>query len=553
MTRQLPSGCRAPLVIIGAGPTGLTLANICAELAVPVVLIERNETTVQEPRAVSIDDEALRGMQLAGVVDAVHAGMASGYGSHYLSDNGVCFAKVEPLDQRYGFDKRNAFHQPELEATLRQAVEARPLVTTWFGHEVTALRQDGDGVTLTIRRPDGAEVELLAAYVAACDGGRSSIRQAIGVELEGLTYAERWLIVDIMGTANRFRHTQVYCDPRRPCISLPGPGGSRRFEVMVFDEADEERLSAPEGLKALLATYGESDCEVRRVRGYTFHARAATRWSVGRVHLLGDAAHLTPPFAGQGMNSGLRDAVNFGWKIAAVLSGQLGVGVLETYQVERKPHAWRMIDLAMTLGRVMMPRSRLRARLVQWGFQLLGVHPGVKRYLAEMRYRPPPRFETGFLAPDGRSSRVTMVGRMFPQPIVEDIRRERRPLDDVIGKSFTVIAYDDDPRRPLAALDRDRLAKLGIEVIGLTPWRFNPPEGVVPCYRDASGAARMAEVEPYVGWLLLLRPDRYVAAAAPVARAGEFVTIIEGLFATAGEPARHGDRMDVTPALKRAS
>ncbi|WP_413206005.1 bifunctional 3-(3-hydroxy-phenyl)propionate/3-hydroxycinnamic acid hydroxylase [Rhodospirillum sp. A1_3_36] len=534
MTELGTTGWHAPLVIVGAGPTGLTLANICGELGVETLLIEKNQTTVEEPRAVSIDDEALRGMQLAGVVDKVLDRMASGYGSHYLSDTGVCFARVEPQDQRYGFEKRNAFHQPELEATLRETLARHPSVTSLFGHEVLDLTQDGEGVRMTVRRPDGTDVSLRADYLAACDGGRSTIRKAIDAEMVGSTFSERWLIIDIVGTANRFRHTQVHCDPRRPCISLPGPGGTRRFEVMVFDEDDEARLSAPEGLRALLASHGETDCTVRRVQGYTFHARTASHWSQGRVHLLGDAAHLTPPFAGQGMNSGLRDAVNFGWKIAEVLSGRIGPGLLDTYQVERKPHAWQMIELAMTLGRVMMPRSRVRARLVQWGFQLLGVHPGIKRYIAEMRYRPQPRFPRGFLHPDGRPSRETMVGRMFPQPIVEDPDRERRLLDEVIGKGFTVIAYDPDPVGAFAAVDLDRLAALGLRPFGLTPWRYNPPRCPIPCFRDASGMARMAPLETYQGWVLVLRPDRYVVAALPRERAAELVGLMESLFATAG-------------------
>lgn len=541
-----------PVVIVGAGPTGLTLANLLGQLEVATIVVECNAETVQEPRAVSIDDESLRIMQAAGLAESVLADVSSGYGSHYYGPGGRRFAVVEPVARDYGFDKRNAFQQPRLEATLRNGLERFPSVELYFEHELIAVDDTGEGrVALRVRRPDGREVGVSSEYVVACDGARSGIRKSLGIDLVGSSFSERWLIVDIVGTKNRFRHTQVFCNPRRAGITLPGPDGTRRFEFKLHPGESAEEVTRPESVRRLLAAHGPDEhATLRRVRVYTFHARVARVWSRGRVFLLGDAAHLTPPFAGQGMNSGLRDALNLGWKLAAVVQRTLGPELLASYEVERRPHAWQMIRLALRMGRVFGPSDMIRAHLLQIGFRLLNLYPPAADYIGQMKYKPKPRFSDGFLIGDGRGPRRTLVGRLLPQPLVEFPDRRRMLLDDALGPGFSVVVYDVDPDAAFAGVDRKRLDALGVRAFGLTPQAYNPTHEDLACARDVEGLAERTAWAAYRGWFLVLRPDRYVAAAAPCRKAPALIALLQRLFelaGTAGEAAlvesRSGTRL----------
>ncbi|SHG52744.1 3-(3-hydroxy-phenyl)propionate hydroxylase [Kaistia soli DSM 19436] len=507
----------ADIVIVGAGPTGLTLANLLGGMGVSVALIERNLTTVQEPRAVSIDDESMRTMQAIGLSQAVEAIVARGYGSRYLSPKHELFLTVEPTSREYGFDKRNGFQQPELEGVLRAGLDRYPHVRQWFGWEMNAFSQTDTGATVEIIDAAGATRAVSGRYMVACDGGRSPTRSQLGIKLEGSTFAERWLIVDLVRTNNRFRHTEVYCDPARPCISLPGPDNIRRYEFMLHQDEDEKAATDEAFVRDLLSRVGpDRDAVFKRVRVYTFHARMATRWRDGNIFLAGDAAHLTPPFAGQGMNSGLRDAHNLGWKLAEALRGPVDDAVLDSYETERKPHAWEMITLALRMGRVMMPENATKAALTRAAFRGLGLYPPARDYFAQMRYKPKARFRAGLMWADGRSERQTMVGRLIPQPIVEDVRRRRHLLDAVLPDRPVVLLFEDYPDRAISAETVARLEAAGAAVIGLTPEWMNPVEAPIPIYRDATALFSAPAMRPYLGHALLVRRDRFIAAATPI-------------------------------------
>ncbi|RAI40105.1 bifunctional 3-(3-hydroxy-phenyl)propionate/3-hydroxycinnamic acid hydroxylase, partial [Rhodoplanes roseus] len=495
------------VAIVGAGPTGLTLANLLGRAGVSVVLVERNEGTVREPRAVSIDDESLRTLQAAGLIDAVLADVALDYGSRYFGPDGRRFLAVEPSGRDYGFPKRNAFEQPRLEATLRAGLSRFAGVTTLFGHACESAAEDATGVTLMLRDPAGAAVELRAKYLAACDGGRSMFRKLVGATMTGSTYRQRWLIVDLAATKERLRQTRVVCDPARPLITLPGPGGIRRYEFMLRDDEDDAAATEPDFVRRLLAAHGpDADAPVVRRQVYVFHARIADRWATARIHLAGDAAHLSPPFAGQGMNSGLRDAHNLAWKLAAVVKGELGDALLATYQVERAPHAWALIRLATTMGRVMMPTSPLQGALVRSAFRLAGLVPPVQAWFAQMKYKPKPFYRDGVVqaADDG----LGVAGRMLPQPELERPDRSRCRLDACLGDGFALLACGRDAQAVLAAVPLQALALPGLSRLAVLPPDCNPDpaQAGVPGGRDVAGLLD--------GWLggraalLLVRPDR---------------------------------------------
>jgi 3-(3-hydroxy-phenyl)propionate hydroxylase len=504
-----------PVIIVGAGPNGLTTASLLARYGVDVLLIERNETTVQEPRAVSIDDESLRTMQAIGVVDTVVSRVVLGYGSDYFSARGSRFLRVRPTTKEYGYPRRNAFRQPIFEQQLREYFYTHAVKGTrseaWFSTELIDFRQGADSVDLVLRRADGSVVEVCTPFLVACDGGRSFVREKLGIKLSGSTFRERWLILDLEETRDDTRDTKVFCDPARPCLSLPGPDRTRRFEFMLHEGENEPEVTSAEFTRKLLSRHGEENTPLRRSRVYTFHARMADRWRDGRIFLVGDAAHLTPPFAGQGMNSGIRDAHNLAWKLAAVVQGRLGPRLLETYEQERRKHVWEMILLALRMGIVMMPRSSWSAFWLQAAFRVLGVVPPARAYFAEMKYKPKPRFDSGFLAHGRSQGGAPLIGRLFGQPSVSSADRTAL-LDEFLGNDFALVAMPHTSPDLFDRLPADLWPPLKIRRIAIRPSgdSASVPEGVTCVFDDTGDFSRSMQGLP--PGLALIRPDRYVAA-----------------------------------------
>lgn len=517
-----PSRTHYPVIIVGAGPTGLTLANLLGVYGVETLVLERNAATVQEPRAVSIDDESLRIMQAAGVVSEVMAQTVAGYGSHYFSAQGRCFAKVQPTEQPFGFPRRNAFRQPVLERQLRGALGRFPHVATKFQHELESFEQSAGGVTLQVTDAEGGAQALTCDYLAACDGASSGVRRQLGIKMAGSTFSERWLILDLENSPSGSPHTKVFSNPARPCIALPGPNLTRRYEFMLHSHERDEDILAPQTVRHLMDTHDAAPQSVlvRKVV-YTFHARIADRWKDGCVMLAGDAAHLTPPFAGQGMNAGLRDANNLAWKLAAVTTGRLGPGLLGTYEDERRDHAWAMIRFALNMGKVIGPKSVLMAKSVEWLFRVLAYFPAARDYVAQMKFKPPPRFAKGFLAPDGGGHKHTLVGRLYPQPHVRTADGREVLLDDILGHGFSILVRSSRADAVLPSLAGKPWSDLGarIVVIGRDVTEF--------------GAAN-PRLARYADHVILLRPDRYVAACVAVddvTRGGDKIaTLIASTF-----------------------
>ena len=477
------------MLVVGAGPTGLTLANILGLHGIRTTLVERNAATVSEPRAVSIDDESLRTMQYIGLADVVSERIVLGYGSYYYSAGGSCFARVVPETLEYGFPRRSAFRQPVLEAQLREGLKRFACVDVRFETNVESVRDVGTHVEVKSGPRLRGESNLSTKYLVACDGGSSAIRESLGIALSGSTYDCQWLIVDLAGSTDKFRHTRVYCDPARPGLALPGPEGTRRYEFMLLPGEDPDAFLEESNVRRLMARHSAEDAKLPIVRKviYHFHARLAERWRSGRIFLAGDAAHLSPPFAGQGMNSGLRDAQNLGWKLAACIRGDLGPALLDTYAQERKPHAAALIQMAVRMGRVMMPRSRLRALATQSAFRALSLYKPARDYVMQMKWKPPPRFDHGFVT--GQAG-ATLRGRMFIQPQVEVAGGRTVLLDTLLGKGFAVVEWHDGGVR---ISPRDLAAE--------------PVQQV----RDHTGAiGALFERTNIRG--VILRPDRYVAA-----------------------------------------
>ena len=517
-----PAADHYPVIVIGGGPTGLTLANLLSRYGTRALLVERNSTTVQEPRAVSIDDESLRTMQAAGTIDAVLPGIVAGYGSEYYTPAGRLFLKVEPREEPYGYPRRNAFRQPLFEAQLRQTLDGSACADTLFGWAMRRFDQDATGVVVTLEDATGAERIVRCDYLVGADGARSPVRGALGLTLDGETFEEKWLIVDLEDSPIASKETIVFCDTRRPCIALPGPNLTRRFEFKLLPGENPEAMVDQATVQALLASHGaHPDSRICRKTVYTFHARLAPTWSNGRVFLAGDACHLTPPFAGQGMNSGIRDAHNLAWKLAWVSAGRAPARLLDSYESERRAHVGEMIQLALRMGRIMGPRNRTVGYATQTAFRVMGLWPTCRDYFAQMKYKPKPRFEAGFILPDHLGARRTMVGRLLPQPRI--VRQDgcQVLLDEALGEGFALIFFSD---AMASTFDTERWAVLaGLQpkiLIVKTEGVADHPSIHMETVID-SDAVILKAAGGQKDRILLIRPDRYVLTTFLSAEADE--------------------------------
>jgi len=506
-----------PVIVLGAGPTGLTLANLLGVYGVRTLLLERNASTVDEPRAVSIDDESLRTVQAAGLADQILPSIVQGYGVHYFSWSGREFARIEPQSTEYGFPKRNAFRQAVLVSQLCAGLRRFPHVETRFQHELRHFSQDEDKVVLEVDH-DGTPVVVSCDWLVACDGGRSGVREQLGIALSGNTFAEKWLIVDLLDRTTPFRHTRTYCDPVRPAIRLPGPQGTVRYEFMLKEGETPEYVLDEQRLREWIRDREPLDAELPIARKvvYTFHARLAERWRQGRVLLAGDAAHLTPPFAGQGMNSGVRDATNLAWKLQAVVHGRFGPALIDTYETERKPHAWALIEMAIRIGRYMQPKSRLQAMAAQWALKACSLYPPARDYVLQLKFKPKPRFAQGFfMEQPGRAPDTAIkAGQLLPQPRVEWPGGSRRLLDEALGPGFACLSWVGRPLTPEVAQLVDAAGMRRIELVPAEddfPWPPAPQEEGRIVVRDCEGVLQQVLADAGAQ-AMLVRPDRYVLA-----------------------------------------
>ena len=353
------------VAIVGYGPTGATLANLLGACGVRVAVLEREKSLVLQPRAVHFDGEVMRVFQAAGLADALVPVIRPSGGMRYVSPSGVVMVERKPAlgEGPHGWPNNYLFHQPDLENTLRAGVARFPNVEVFAGVSVSALTPADDGVQLKTSASD-----VRARWVVGCDGARSIVRQAIGAEHEDLGLHQPWLVVDVVleRDLDLPYPTVQYCDPARPVTVVNVTGRRRRWEIMLMPGDKPERLTEPETVWRLLAPWiRPGDARLERSALYTFHSLVATRWRKGRLFIAGDAAHQTPPFLGQGMCTGIRDAANLAWKLARVLQGKSSERLLDSYESERAPHARQFIAEAVRLGGILQttdPQGRRRTR-----------------------------------------------------------------------------------------------------------------------------------------------------------------------------------------------
>jgi 3-(3-hydroxy-phenyl)propionate hydroxylase len=521
-----------PVIVVGAGPVGCTAALLLAGYGIPVTLLERHAQPHPLPRAVHLDDEVARVLGRIGVSERFLARSRPGSGLRLLDARHRVMAEFS-RDQKagaHGFPQANMFHQPDLEQLLFARVGEHPLIDFRRGAEVCGLEGTASPLTAAPVRVRALVAEepqtFTGTVVLGCDGANSSIRELTGIPMEDLGFTERWLVVDIRadGGLDTWDGVEQICDPARAATFMQVTGDRYRWEFRLRDGEDEADLITPGALGELLRPWtGRGDLaglEVVRSASYTFRARLATCFQAGRVFLLGDAAHLTPPFIGQGLAAGLRDADNLTWKLTQVLTGRADADLVASYDTERRPHARAMVKKAVRVGWA-MTGGQDRAAAVRRIALAAAVRS--KHVREAMASTATPRLRTGaiqpapHLLPSGIPAALR-PGGLIPNPLVSADDGTPVRLDAILAGRTAVLTA----RRPDPALTgfchRHGLALVRISS---TPGAQTPggpgiqqDTGWIDV-RLAGGTppAGMRALTTHPGLTVVVRPDRVIAAA----------------------------------------
>jgi 3-(3-hydroxy-phenyl)propionate hydroxylase len=479
------------VAIVGYGPIGETLANLLGKMGYRVGVFEREPSVYHIPRASHLDAETMRVYQSVDLADDLEKILIGAKGYDYVNEEGkvlLKFAKPEGMNDVHGWNNHYRYYQPRLETFLRDGAARFPNVQVFLNRDVTHLQQEDQFVKLTVKSTENAnetENVYTAAFVVGCDGGRSTVRHQMGVTMYDIGLRQQWLVIDVKlkdGVKRPDTLPQIgiqYCEPSRPVTYVPEIGDYDRFrwEMMLMPGETKEEMEKPEKVWSLLSRWLTPDQAIlERASVYVFHSVIAQEWRVGRMLLAGDAAHQTPPFLGQGMCAGVRDAANLAWKLDLVLKGKSNIRLLDTYMSERTYHVRKFIDMATELGKIITVTDREKA--AERDRYYLSDEP-------KTWYQPDPSLGWGiFLASH------PLAGRVFPQPRLKDGRR----LDDAIGLAFGVVA---DPAL-IARVSEETKAiwnELGAAVIA----------------DDGEGFRKICEREKTSAFII--RPDRYVYGA----------------------------------------
>ena len=494
--------CDADVAIIGAGPVGLTLALLLARSGCSVLLFERHPKPFSEPRAVGIDDETLRVWQACGVLEKIRPFILVGPPGEtvftYRDATGKGFFSLTQQQGNLGHPEGAVFLQPPTEEVLRSVLADEPNVRLLVGHEVEQLTQTATEARAEGYMQEGTPFAYTSRYLVGCDGARSRVREQAGITFPGIDCPGAWLILDVL---DKNWHdgdlpdqgVEVWCEPGRTNVTVPLPSGYRRWEMLLSNDEIGTLVNDDTAIRKRIAQYRSQDQpNIVRRKEIRFSARQASGYRAGRMLLAGDAAHITPPFAAQGLVSGVRDAANLAWKLAAVLQGRQPEVLLDTYDEERRQHQRRMLDLALALGRIMMPRTHLEAVLVRSFLRLINAFPAViaDRFVLRGGHLQP-HLKSGCIGPGG--------GSYFPQADVVDATGCTIPFDTLLGRGFALVDFSSDgqeknvPQSAQALLSPD------------TPFLRLGKNFTDPCNAYAA----------FAGETLLVRPDRIIYARWP--------------------------------------
>lgn len=502
MVRQL----EADIIIKGAGPVGLSMANLLGVYGIRTLVLEQNPGTVEEPRAIGLDVESGRALQSMGLEEKTSAEMMQGFSLDYLNANGRTLMEVEVGTSPYGDAQMSSFIQPILEQQLLDGTDRFDHVTVLFNHQVDEVSQTDTQAIARGTNTAGEAFEARAPYLVGCGGGRSLVRRTSNVTMEGFSNPEAWLVIDTIDPQlDDWVDCRFFCDPERPAMTLKKLHKHRRWEWMLHEGETEEEFLDQSRINELLAPHTDpAQVTMLRKCVYNFNSIVAEQYRNRRLFIAGDAAHMMPPFAGQGMNSGIRDAMNLSWKLAAVVKGEAKPDILDTYQTERRDHVVKLTKVANRLGSIIMPTSKIRAWARDVVLTALNAFE-VTRNALRASFFVIPKLEDGLFVWEGPGA-SKHSGEMIVQPIVTDVNGKQARLDEFLPETFVLLGIDADPKEGLDSTAKSLCADLGAHMLAVSPQGTVTFNGLV----DSTG-----ELVAWRGKLpafVLLRPDRFTAA-----------------------------------------
>lgn len=524
MTASPPTS--VDILVCGLGPVGATLANLLGRYGIRTLVIDKAAEIFRAPRAIVLDNEALRILQMAGLEDGAFDTVAIPRVRMHSPLFGQ-FACARTQGQIDGHPKLVTFLQPQLETVLRERLAAYPEIAVATDLELIGFDQDADGVLAHLKGADGRAFAVQARYLVGADGANSTVRQMLRVPFEGETFAQDWLVVDAKQVPVPIEDVEFICDPRRPGPHMVAPGGRQRWEFMLLPGETRAEMEHPDKVRQLLSPWsGAADVEIERVAVYRFHARVARRFTEGRVFLLGDAAHITPPFAGQGLVAGLRDAANLAWKLAWVVHERASSSILASYDLERRPHVRAMINFARFMGALVMPRNRAAAFLIHGAMILSRFVPGLRNAFTELEIKPRNRFRRGLFAANDVSGRLRR-GDVLPQGWLRPVAGGAVVLgDEALGGAMAIVGFGIDPATGMTPHQLWRWRMFGGAIIPIVPRGAgaNAPDAA---WEDVSGTLVPGIADR---WVAIVRPDRTVVVDGLPAAAGAMAEQVLALF-----------------------
>ncbi|MDO9178195.1 MAG: bifunctional 3-(3-hydroxy-phenyl)propionate/3-hydroxycinnamic acid hydroxylase [Agitococcus sp.] len=509
------------VLVVGFGPAGAALTNLLGRYDINTLVIDKADDILPMPRAIALDNEALRILQMVGLPENAFNKVAIPQvrlNSPYVGE----FGRINTVGCLDGHPKLVTFYQPDMEAALRQALRQYPHIQTLTGVEMQDFIDLGHQVQVQLALKDGSTHRVCCRYLVAADGANSAIRTRLGIDFTGETYPQDWLIVDARHVRKPITDIEFTCDSERPVPHMTAPDGRERWEFMLKPEETREQVLQPEFIRQLLKPWANPDeLQIERTAVYRFHARVAKQFSKGNVFLVGDAAHITPPFVGQGLCAGLRDVANLAWKLALVIQGKADDKILASYDQERRPHAKAMIDLARVMGLLIKPvnpaAGMLSANLVK---NLRRLSP-VRSLIDELKIKPRNRFGQGLFIARKKEAHLDR-GNHVAQVWLRDNSAKGAWSDDVLGTHFNLVGFGVDPTSYLTMRQQTAWLAVGGKFLQINPrGQQHHSANNVDIWEDLTGEL-LPKYAP-LGWVAAIRPDHVVMHDARVEQAHQVI------------------------------